>query len=113
MAGLWRYPVKSMAAEALTEAEVSWHGVAGDRRWAFVRAGQSRNGFPWLTMRQRPDLCRYRPSLTDPDRPDVSPTVVRTPPGTSSTSPTRRSRPNWAPGCACSRWTGASSTPCR
>ncbi len=81
MAGLWRYPVKSMAAEALTGAEVSWHGVAGDRRWAFVRAGQSRNGFPWLTLRQRPDLCRYRPSYTDPGRPDTAPTVVRTPAG--------------------------------
>jgi hypothetical protein len=25
VAGLWRYPVKSMAAEALTEIDVSWH----------------------------------------------------------------------------------------
>ena len=28
VAGLWRYPVKSMAAEALEEVEVSWHGLA-------------------------------------------------------------------------------------
>ena len=35
--GLRRYPVKSMAAESLTGVDVSWHGVAGDRRWAFVR----------------------------------------------------------------------------
>jgi uncharacterized protein YcbX len=37
VAALWRYPVKSMAAEQLDGAEVSWHGLAGDRRWAFIR----------------------------------------------------------------------------
>jgi uncharacterized protein YcbX len=81
VAALWRYPVKSMGAEALDEVEVSWHGVAGDRRWAFIRDGQVSNGFPWLTMRQRPDLGHYRPSFLDPDRPDASRTVVRTPTG--------------------------------
>jgi len=81
VAALWRYPVKSMAAEALAEADVAWHGVAGDRRWAFIRAGVPRSGFPWLTIRQRPDLVHYRPSLADPDRPDRSPTMVRTPSG--------------------------------
>jgi len=81
VAALWRYPVKSMAAEALDEVEVSWHGVAGDRRWAFIRDGQVRSGFPWLTMRQRPDLGLYRPSFLEPARPDASRTVVRTPAG--------------------------------
>lgn len=79
--GLWRYPVKSMAAEALGEAEVSWNGVAGDRRWAFVRDGAEQNGFPWFTLRQRRDMRGYRPSFTDPLQPDTSPTVVRTPSG--------------------------------
>ena len=54
--GLWRYPVKSMAAEPLDEVEVSWHGLAGDRRWAFVRDGIVRSGFPWLTIRERPEM---------------------------------------------------------
>jgi hypothetical protein len=79
--GLWRYPVKSMAGEELAEAEVSWHGLAGDRRWAFIRDGVVQSGFPWLTLRQRADLGRYRPSLLEPDRPDRSPTAVRTPAG--------------------------------
>ena len=48
--GLWRYPVKSMGAEALTEAEVDWNGISGDRRWAFVRDNKVRSGFPWLTL---------------------------------------------------------------
>jgi uncharacterized protein YcbX len=79
--GLWRYPVKSMGAEALPEVEVGWHGLAGDRRWAFVRNGVARSGFPWLTLRDRGDLNHYRPSFVEPDRPDKSPTVVRTPSG--------------------------------
>jgi len=81
LVGLWRYPVKSMAGEPLEAAEVSWHGVAGDRRWAFVRAGVERSGFPWLTIRERPELTAYRPRFTDPARPDASPTRVRTPSG--------------------------------
>lgn len=79
--GLWRYPVKSMGAEELAEAEVSWHGLAGDRRWAFIRNGVAHSGFPWLTLRERGDLSHYRPSLAEPARPDSSPTVVRTPSG--------------------------------
>ena len=79
--GLWRYPVKSMAAEPLAEVDVSWHGFAGDRRWAFVRDGLVQSGFPWLTLRERGDLNHYRPSFVDPARPDKSQTVVRTPAG--------------------------------
>lgn len=79
--GLWRYPVKSMCAEELAEAEVSWHGLAGDRRWAFIRNDVVHSGFPWLTLRERGDLNHYRPSLIEPARPDRSPTVVRTPSG--------------------------------
>jgi len=81
VAALWRYPVKSMAAETLNEVEVSWHGFSGDRRWAFVRDGVAHSGFPWLTIRQKSDMGLYRPSFTDASRPDVSPTVVRTPSG--------------------------------
>src|SRR5215469_17341582 len=78
---LWRYPVKSMAAQELDVVEVSWHGLAGDRRWAFIRGGQVRSGFPWLPMRERPELSHYRPRFTDPDRPNASPALVRTPSG--------------------------------
>lgn len=78
---LRRYPVKSMGAEELDGAEVSWHGVAGDRRWAFVRDGQVRSGFPWLTIRERPEMAHYRPRFAEPDRPNASVTLVRTPYG--------------------------------
>jgi uncharacterized protein len=78
---LWRYPVKSMAAEELDAVDVSWHGLAGDRRWAFIRAGKERSGFPWLTMRERSELAHYRPRFAEPDRLGASLTLVRTPAG--------------------------------
>jgi uncharacterized protein YcbX len=81
VAALWRYPVKSMAGEELDGAEVSWNGLAGDRRWAFIRDGQVSNGFPWLTMRDLPELAHYRPRFADPDRPEASLVLVRTPSG--------------------------------
>jgi uncharacterized protein len=81
VAGLWRYPVKSMGAEPLDGAEVSWNGVAGDRRWAFIRDGRVRSGFPWLTIREVPGMGLYRPRFAEPDRPDGSQTWVRTPSG--------------------------------
>jgi uncharacterized protein len=81
VAALWRYPVKSMAAEQLDAVEVSWNGLAGDRRWALIRDGQVRSSFPWLTIRERPELAHYRPRFAEPDRPNASPTLVRTPSG--------------------------------
>jgi uncharacterized protein YcbX len=70
-----------MAGEAVEAVDVGWHGLAGDRRWAFVRAGMERSGFPWLTLRERPELWRYRPWFAEPGRPDGSATRVRTPRG--------------------------------
>jgi uncharacterized protein YcbX len=78
---LWRYPVKSMAAEALDAVDVSWHGLAGDRRWAFVQPDMPRSCFPWLTIRERPDMSHYVPSFDEPARPDDSRVTVRTPAG--------------------------------
>ena len=78
---LWRYPVKSMAGEPLTQADVSWQGLAGDRRWAFIRDGMVKSGFPWLTIRERAEMRQYRPSFVEPQRPDASAVVVRTPAG--------------------------------
>lgn len=78
---LWRYPVKSMAPEELARAEVSWHGVPGDRRWAFLRPGSDASSFPFLTIRDSPRLALYQAELTDTRRPDASSVRVRTPEG--------------------------------
>ncbi|MEM7765813.1 MAG: MOSC domain-containing protein [Pseudomonadota bacterium] len=79
--GLWRYPVKSMGAEALDCVDTSWFGFAGDRRWAFVRKGAESSGFPWFTLRDRADLNRFVPRLENPDQPDKSTAIVQTPTG--------------------------------
>ena len=81
VSGLWRYPVKSMAGEALASADLSWAGLAGDRRWAFVRPDSGGSGFPWHTIREFPQMSGYPALLSDPARPDRSPAVVRTPDG--------------------------------
>lgn len=81
VACVFRYPVKSMAAEAVASAEVSWNGVAGDRRWAFIRPGLERSNFPWLTIRQRSDMASFVPRFEDPADPDASAAIVRTPAG--------------------------------
>ena len=78
---IWRYPVKSMRGEALQEADVYWHGIRGDRRFAFVRPGLERSDFPWLTIRERPAMWGYLPRLLDLSRPDKCDAVVTTPDG--------------------------------
>jgi uncharacterized protein len=70
-----------MAEESLDVAEVSWHGIEGDRRWAFIRDGMPRSGFPWMTIRELPEMRHYLPFFVEPERPDDSRTMVRTPAG--------------------------------
>jgi uncharacterized protein YcbX len=80
VAALWRYPVKSMAGEALKHVDVSWNGLAGDRRWAFTQdtlVGSS--GFPWMTIREWPAMGLLRPWLVQPDQSDASPVMLTLP----------------------------------
>lgn len=79
--GLWRYPVKSMAADSLEATEVSWQGLPGDRRWAFLRPDSQSSGFPFQTIRDHSRMCGYQPKLTNPERADASGVLVRTPGG--------------------------------
>lgn len=81
VAALWRYPVKSMAGEALAHAQLGWHGFTGDRRWAFLRDDVPRSGFPWLTIREQARMSRHQPRFVDGERPDASDVLVRTPDG--------------------------------
>lgn len=77
---LFRYPVKSMRGESLSAAELGWHGVAGDRRLAFRRAGD-RGGFPWLTASKLPALILFEIERRDPADAQDLPTHIRTPEG--------------------------------
>ena len=77
--GLYRYPVKSMGGQSIHESRLYWHGLDGDRRYAFVQS-QNRSGFPWLTARDLPQLVQYLPRFERPD-PTNSPIQVETPNG--------------------------------
>lgn len=77
---LYRYPVKSMGGEALEEGYVWWHGLDGDRKYAFVQS-DNRSGFPWLTGRQVPTLLRYQPYFSNINDIANSPVRVKTPTG--------------------------------
>ena len=58
LAELWRYPVKSMAAESLTRAEIRADGIVGDRV-VHVRGAHGRV----VTARTRPRLLGHRATL--------------------------------------------------
>ena len=75
-----RYPVKSMAGIASDSALLGWHGLAGDRRFAFRRMGD-RSGFPWLSASRLPELVLYQPVGLDETSGEALPTHVRTPAG--------------------------------
>lgn len=70
-----RYPVKSMAGENLSQAEVDWQGIEGDRQYAYVRRGNT-SRFPWLTARDVPDLILHKAVYTDSTTPRTSPVLV-------------------------------------
>jgi uncharacterized protein YcbX len=76
-----RYPVKSMAGTAVESAFLGWHGLAGDRRFAFRRLGE-RSSFPWLSASRWPELVLHQPFGVDESSGEPLPTHVRTPEGT-------------------------------
>ena len=66
LAELWRYPVKSMAAESLTRAEIRADGIVGDRV-VHVRGAHGRV----VTARTRPRLLGHRATLGSDGEPLV------------------------------------------
>lgn len=77
---LVRYPVKSMAGVPANVAFLGWHGVQGDRRYAFRRLND-KSSFPWLTAGRLPELVLYKPLNLDENAEEPAPTHVRTPEG--------------------------------
>jgi uncharacterized protein YcbX len=81
VAGLWRYPVKSLQGEPMDAVSLETDGIAGDRRWGIrdQRTGRI------LTARRRPELlgasARYdgdEPVVTLPDGDTVAGSGERT-----------------------------------
>src|SRR5215472_14868141 len=77
---LVRYPVKSMAGVATESAFLGWHGLDGDRRFAFRRL-EDHSGFPWLSASRLPELLLYHPFRFDESTGEPLPTHIRTPTG--------------------------------
>jgi uncharacterized protein len=77
---LFRHPVKSMAAERLDAATLGWHGVEGDRRFAFRRLADH-GGFPWLTASRLPEMLLYQPFGRLDNTAEPLPSHIRTPAG--------------------------------
>ena len=72
---LWRYPVKSMRGEELSEAFVGFSGIYGDRLFAF-RSTERPSGFPYLTGREEMTMLLYRPHFRHPDKATKPPNLV-------------------------------------
>ena len=77
---LARYPVKSMAGIAIDSAFMGWHGLQGDRRFAFRRLDDN-SGFPWLSASRLPELLLHQPTGLDENAEEPLPTHVKTPEG--------------------------------
>jgi len=80
VSAIFRYPVKSMAGELLEVASLGWHGIEGDRRFAFRRLAD-KTGFPWLSASKLPQLLLYKPFRFDSKNGELVPTHIRTPDG--------------------------------
>ena len=70
-----------MAGIPTESAFLGWHGLNGDRRFAFRRVADH-SGFPWLTASRLPELLLYHPLGLDESSGEPLPTRVRTPAGT-------------------------------
>lgn len=75
-----RYPVKSMAGIPAESAVLGWHGLEGDRRFAFRRIGDG-GGFPWLSASRLPEMLLYRPEGLGSNGGEPMPTHVLAPSG--------------------------------
>ncbi|HLV94867.1 MAG TPA: MOSC domain-containing protein [Candidatus Acidoferrales bacterium] len=68
LAGLRRYPVKSMSGEDLAEARVTFAGIMGDRVYAFIDV-DNKSDFPWMTGRKSHEMILFRPRFMEAPRP--------------------------------------------
>jgi len=68
-----------MAGVHLERADLGWHGLNGDRRFAFRRLADQ-SGFPWLSASRLPQLLLYKP-IGEAEADNDFPTHVRTPDG--------------------------------
>lgn len=87
VAGLWRFPVKSMRGERLEQAEITTHGLLGDRAYALIDAETGKVASA-KSVRLFPDLLGCQASFVEPPRPgfEIPPVRITLPNGTTVTS---------------------------
>ena len=72
---LWRYPIKSMRGEAMSEAFMGFSGFYGDRCCAFKNSS-ARKGFPYLSATVQQQMLRYRPQFRYAERAAKPPNLI-------------------------------------
>jgi uncharacterized protein YcbX len=87
VAGLWRYPVKSMMGQELNAVEVTGRGLVGDRAYALVDSSDGKVATA-KNPRKWPELFDYQAGfLAPPDAgADVPPVRITLPDGSHVTS---------------------------
>ncbi|MGB0955355.1 MAG: MOSC domain-containing protein [Panacagrimonas sp.] len=80
---IWRYPVKSMAGEKLTRAQVNPNGILGDRAWALRNdeVGEFQGGKKFPDMMKC--IARFR---SEPDAATIPPVDISLPDGSTTAS---------------------------
>jgi uncharacterized protein len=76
VAGLWRFPVKSMQGERLEQAELTGRGLVGDRAYALIDAETGKVASA-KSVRLFPDLLGCQAAFVEPPRSDSERPPVR------------------------------------
>jgi uncharacterized protein YcbX len=89
---LWRYPIKSMSGEAMTEMFMGFSGIYGDRCYAFKNSA-ARKGFPYLNANVQQQMLLYRPQFRYAERAAKPPNLTEAMSITPGVTPAN-ARPN-------------------
>jgi hypothetical protein len=63
---VWRYPVKNMRGEEVTQIYAGFSGLMGDRTYGII-AEDGHPGFPWHTGRDHEEFILYEPRFKNSD----------------------------------------------
>jgi uncharacterized protein YcbX len=72
---LWRFPVKSMRGELMTDVFMGFSGIYGDRCFAFKNSS-ARIGFPYLSATDQQQMLLFRPAFRYAERAAIPPNLM-------------------------------------
>lgn len=87
VAGLWRFPVKSMRGERIDQADATAHGLVGDRAHALIES-ETGKVVSAKSVRHFPDMLGCRAEFVEPPQlgRDLPPVRITLPDGTTAES---------------------------